>query len=109
VLAIGLILRGLASERAGKKRVTLAPAPVMSDPKAVAQTLDQAAFRDPLLCAVLGVGKTLDFAIEEARETARALYVLFVREQAVVTPEDARRKWHDDPIAKQIFEYAQNK
>jgi nucleotide-binding universal stress UspA family protein len=64
-------------------------------------------FRDPLLCAVRGVGKTLDFAIEEARETSRPLYVLFVREQAIVTPEDRERKWQQDPDAKEVFEYAQ--
>jgi nucleotide-binding universal stress UspA family protein len=71
--------------------------------------LDQTAFREPLLCAVLGIGKTLEFAIEEAKETGRALYVLFVREQAVVTSEDAQRKWQEDSTAKEIFEHAQTK
>jgi nucleotide-binding universal stress UspA family protein len=69
----------------------------------------QAAFREPLLCAVRGISKTLDFAIQEARETARPLYVLFVREQAVITPEDRERKWQQDAEAKRIFEYAQTK
>ena len=104
VLAIGLVLRGLATERAGKRKAAaITPPPTMAS-KPVG--LDRAAFREPLLCAVLGIGKTLQFAIEEAKETGRALYVLFVREQAVVTREDAQRKWHDDAVAKEIFEYA---
>ncbi len=68
-----------------------------------------AAFRDPLLCAVRGIGKTLEFAIEEARDTSRPLYVLFVREQAVVTPEDRERKWPQDPDARQLFDYVRAK
>jgi len=109
ILAVGLVLRGLAAERAGKKKAAApepAPAPVVQP---VTIPASQAAFRDPLLCAVRGPGKTLDFTIEEAQENARPLYVLFVREQAVVTPEDRQRKWQQDPEAKQVFEYAQAK
>src|SRR5207244_1952410 len=109
ILALGLVLRGLARERAAKKEAPMAepaPAPI---PKAPAQAQPPATFRDPLLCAVRGIGKTLDFAVEEAKETARPLYVLFVREQAVITPEDRQRKWQQDPEAKQVFEYAQAK
>src|SRR5206468_3797447 len=64
---------------------------------------------EPLLCAVRGLGKTLDFAIEEAREGSRPLYVQFVREQAVITPEDRERKWPQDPDAKRIFDYVRTK
>ena len=42
------------------------------------------------------MSKTSDFAIQEAKETSRPLYVLFVREQAVLTPEDRDRKWQHD-------------
>src|SRR5205823_10302294 len=70
ILAVGLVLRGLASERAAKKRRAAAP------PDAVAVALPPQdrpapASLDPLLCAVRGVGRTLDFAIEEAKETER--------------------------------------
>jgi amino acid transporter/nucleotide-binding universal stress UspA family protein len=106
VLAVGLILRGLATERAGKRKAVVTAAPTTASTPV---GFDQAAFREPLLCAVLGIGKTLEFAIEEAKETGRALYVLFVREQAVVTPEDAQRKWQEDSTAKEIFEHAQTK
>lgn len=113
VLVIGLILRGLAAERAGKKRVTepkpavvIPPPPTPSPPPSVPA---EATLRDPLLCAVRTAGKTLDFAIEEAREGSRPLYVLYIREQAVITPEDRQRKWAQDSDAKSIFEYAQSR
>jgi nucleotide-binding universal stress UspA family protein len=108
ILAVGLVLRGLALERASKKRKpqpaapTLAPEPEVTLPA-------HAASREPLLVAVRGAGKTLDFAIEEAKETDRPLYVLFVREQAVITPEDRQRKWWQDPQGKEIFDYARVK
>src|SRR5438874_1614075 len=105
VLAVGLILRGLASERAAKRKAATASAPTTAFHRRDGQQLLSAG--DPLLCAVRSVGRTLDFAIEEAKETGRPLYVLFVREQAVVTPEDRERKWNDDTDARRIFEYAQ--
>ncbi len=107
VLTFGLILRGLASEHAGKKKAAaVTPSPVAAPVPARPAPI-QLSDRDPLLCAVRTAGKTLDFAIEEARETLRPLYVLFVREQAVITPEDRERKWPQDPEAKAIFDYAQ--
>jgi amino acid transporter/nucleotide-binding universal stress UspA family protein len=111
VLVIGLILRGLAAERAGKKRVVAetkpVPVPPPSPPPPAVPM--QTPWRDPLLCAVRTAGKTLDFALEEAKESSRPLYVLYVREQAVITPEDRQRKWTQDPEAKTIFDYAQSK
>jgi nucleotide-binding universal stress UspA family protein len=60
----------------------------------------------PLLCAIRGIGRTLDFAIQEARETKRPLYLLFVRVLPVITEADARRKWQDDDDAREIFSHA---
>jgi amino acid transporter/nucleotide-binding universal stress UspA family protein len=109
VLVIGLILRGLAAERAAKKRtMQVTPAPVVA-PAQPAPVPNHFPSRDPLLCAVRTAGKTLDFALEEAKDTDRPLYVLYVREQAVVTPEDRERKWPQDPEAKTIFDYAKSK
>jgi amino acid transporter/nucleotide-binding universal stress UspA family protein len=109
ILAVGLVLRGLALERAHKRGVAAQPAIPVTAPEPAPSMPAHAPSREPLLCAVRGVGKTLDFAIEEARETDRPLYVLFVREQAVITPEDRQRKWPQDPQAKEIFEYAQSR
>ena len=61
------------------------------------------------MCAVRGIGRTLDFAIAEARETDRPLYLLFVREQPIVMAEDRKRKWMEDPEAREIFAYASEK
>ncbi len=112
ILTLGLILRGIASERAERKKAE-------EDAKAAAAHMDEPhehhvvpAFTvedltgTPMLCAVRGTGRTLDFAVEEARESSRPLYLLFVREQPVVTPEDQKRKWTDDPDARAIFQAA---
>jgi len=56
-----------------------------------------------LLCAVRGIGRTLDFALQEARELNRPLYLLFVRSLPVITEADARRKWQEDEDARKIF------
>jgi amino acid transporter len=108
ILAIGLILRGVAREWDQKQRArpeALVPSPVPAAP--VFQTTDTTGL--PMLCAIRGIGRTLDFAITEARDTNRMLYLLFVREQPVVTAEDRGRKWQSDPEAARIFNLAHEK
>jgi len=61
---------------------------------------------EAMLCAIRGPGRTLDFALREARETGRRLYLLFVREQRFMTEQDVKRKWQEDPEAREIFENA---
>jgi amino acid transporter/nucleotide-binding universal stress UspA family protein len=111
VLAVGLILRGLVQERRAKKEakpalppeklpVDLAPG-VPKEP-ALAVTVGS----ESILCAIRGTGRTLDFALREARETGRRLYLLFVREQPFMTEQDTKRKWREDPEASAIFEAA---
>ena len=115
VLAVGLILRGLASERTQRRRRKEARAD--SPPAAgVAETqtagpiqfaLDAESHAgEPMLAAIRGMGRTLDFAIEEAKKTDRPLYLLFVREQPVVAEDDRKRKWTEDEEAREIFTYA---
>src|SRR5438045_6309304 len=65
--------------------------------------LSDAGTGEAILCAIRGTGRTLDFAIREARETGRRLYLLFVREQAFITEQDAARKWQEDDEASRIF------
>lgn len=114
ILAIGMILRGLASEHFSRKEAAerLEAPPLPIDLAASTASVVSAVpaekvetEREPFLCAVRSIGKTLDFAIEEARQMRRPLYVLYVREQAITTPEDRMRKWHSDPEAKKIFDY----
>ncbi len=110
ILAVGLILRGLVYERRMKKEAARIPEKVIVDlapkpePPAAISLGSEA-----ILCAIRGTGRTLDFALREARETGRRLYLLFVREQAFMTEQDTKRKWQDDDEARQIFEHAKAK
>jgi amino acid transporter len=112
VLAVGLVLRGLAEERAEKKRQVAAEKAKEERPSplpALFQAPKDEISGPPMLCAVRGIGRTLDFAIQEAKETKRPLYLLFVREQPVLAPGDRKRKWTEDPEATAIFSYASEK
>jgi amino acid transporter len=112
VLAVGLVLRGLAEERAEKKKQVAAEKAREERPSplpALFQAPKDEITGPPMLCAVRGIGRTLDFAIQEAKETKRPLYLLFVREQPVLAPGDRKRKWTEDPEATAIFSYASEK
>ncbi len=108
VLAVGLFLRGWVSEHLQRKETAAAaaasqgasvpPIPVPKFQHDIATTTGA-----PLLCAIRGVGRTMKFAIEEARETKRPLYLLYVREQPVLAEQDRKKKWPDDPEALKIF------
>lgn len=114
VLAVGLVLRGLVQERRAKKEATsavppeklpvdLAAAPTPGSPAEPAPLSPSMLGSESILCAIRGTGRTLDFALKEARETGRRLYLLFVREQPFMTEQDAKRKWQEDPEASLIF------
>jgi len=110
MLAAGLVLHGLAAERAEKRRAAeaaralSAPSPLPALPRIPVEDVETSGA--PMLCAVRGIGRTLDFAVSEARDTNRPLYLLFVREQPVMAPGDRRRKWTEDEEASTIFKYA---
>ena len=119
ILAFGLIMRGLAREHADRRKAAL-PVPVLAHAGAGAALHSHpepaffhintgAASGSPMMCAVRGIGRTLDFAIQEAIETDRPLYLLFVREQPIITAQDRKRKWMDDDEAREIFAYASEK
>jgi amino acid transporter/nucleotide-binding universal stress UspA family protein len=104
ILAVGLILRGLVQERRMKKEAApLVPASVPVQLTRNEPTVADAGTGEAILCAVRGTGRTLDFALREARETGRRLYLLFVREQRFMTEQDTKRKWQEDPEASEIF------
>jgi len=112
VLVVGLIMRGLASEAAQrKKRKTEAAAAAIPAPARTEIIVPRASAAaqvsgPPVLCAIRSVGRTLDFAIESAREGKRPLYLLFIRALPVITQADQKRKWQEDEEARQIFSYA---
>jgi amino acid transporter/nucleotide-binding universal stress UspA family protein len=106
VLVIGLIMRGLASEHLQRKESAAAAAAAGAPARGAIPKFHQDLAVDtgsPILCAVRGIGRTLRFAVEEARETKRPLYLLFVRQQPVLSEQDRKRKWIDDADALQIF------
>ena len=113
ILVIGLILRGLVLERRMKKEAEAAVVPERMDVDFAAAAREAVAVPsiggEAILCAIRGTGRTLDFALREARETGSRLYLLFVREQAFMTDQDARRKWQDDEEASRIFNEAKQK
>jgi len=117
VLAIGLILRGLAAESSRRKkkeaeafatRLHAATPSSLAGLTATPEAPIEAA-GPPMLCAVRGAGKTLDFAVDEAKQTNRPLYVLFIRTVPILSPEDYKRKWQDDRDARETFLEARKK
>jgi nucleotide-binding universal stress UspA family protein len=117
LLAVGLVFWALAGERARNKAKAAAAIPVSgTNVIAAPATVTPAAHFDTdnatgsaMMCAVRGVGKTLDFAIEEAKEAHRPLYLLFVRSLPALTEQDTRRKWPEDEDARKIFNEAKTK
>jgi nucleotide-binding universal stress UspA family protein len=124
VLAVGLILRGLVQERRAKREAVAIPEelPIQAEPGLPVTHFSSSAGlpapmpapasvpgSESILCAIRGTGRTLDFALREARETGRRLYLLFVREQPFMTEQDAKRKWQQDPEASAIFAEAKEK
>jgi amino acid transporter/nucleotide-binding universal stress UspA family protein len=115
ILAVGLILRGLVQERRMKKEIAPVLEKLPAQVGAVGRTATASATQtsmslpfsgESILCAIRSAGRTLDFALKEASETGRRLYLLFVREQPFMTEQDAKRKWREDPEASAIFEAA---
>jgi nucleotide-binding universal stress UspA family protein len=121
VLLTGIILRELARENSRAKKTAAAAAAAAahiqsaeSAPATLAAVATlpiqlHEASGPPMMCAVRGLGKTLDFAIEEARQCDRPLYLLFIRTVPVLTEEDYKRKWQDDPEAREVFLEARKK
>jgi amino acid transporter/nucleotide-binding universal stress UspA family protein len=111
ILAVGLILRGLVQERRMKKEAKPAivpeKLPVRTTPIPASE---EATIASPVtVCAIRGTGRTLDFALREARNTGSRLYLLFVREQPFMTEQDSKRKWQEDPEASTVFAEAKEK
>jgi amino acid transporter/nucleotide-binding universal stress UspA family protein len=112
ILLIGLLLRALVIERRMKKEpapVRARTLPVAIGASSLGESAPAAFTGESILCAIRGTGRTLDFAIREARKNGARLYLLFVREQAFMTEQDRKRKWQDDEEASCIFNEAKQK
>jgi amino acid transporter/nucleotide-binding universal stress UspA family protein len=112
VLLVGLFLRGLAAEFAIRQKAAAAAQAAVLPPPATAAPPVKFNMENvngpPIMCAVRGPGRTLDFAIEEARLTRRPLYLLFVRSLPVLTEQDYKKKWQEDKEARDVFLAARN-
>lgn len=104
IMTIGLILRGLVVEYRQKilekKKVNLKHASLYKEDELI--PINEGA----ILCAVNAIGKTLHYALEEAKKFGQPLYILFIREQKVVAEEERNRSWLDDNDACALFDYA---
>ncbi len=105
-VALGLLSRMLVVEHRQRqwaaKKVKLRHASLFTDDTRV--PLHEGA----ILCAIRTVGKTLNFALQEAKQYHQPLYILFIREQKIITEEDRNRTWLDDEEACKIFDYAKD-
>ncbi len=99
----GLLLRGLAKERADKKLKLFTAGEKITAGEAIE------ASSEPILCAAFHISPAVDRAIEKAKKEKRPLYLLSVREQNIVTDDDRGRTWEEDARAIKIFEYAKSK
>jgi nucleotide-binding universal stress UspA family protein len=106
IMTVGLLLRMLVVEHRQRqwaaKKVKLKHASLFTDDTRT--PLHEGA----ILCAVRTIGKTLQFALEEAKQRHQPLYILFIREQKIITGEDQNRTWLDDEEACHIFDYAKD-
>ena len=114
ILAVGLILRGLVAEASKKKELASAatvPAPSSAPllPEVPSHSNSEVISGPPIVCAVRGLGKTMEFALEEARLSRRPLYLLFVRAVPVLSEADQKRRWQEDEQARTIFSEAKSR
>ena len=108
ILAIGLFLRGVVVEMSKKRELAAAaaaPTPVPAvpnlEPSASAKLVEVDGA--PIVCAIRGTGKTLDFAVEEAKLSHRPLYLLFIRALPALSENDRNRRWQEDEEARDVF------
>jgi amino acid transporter/nucleotide-binding universal stress UspA family protein len=109
ILAVGLVMRGLVQERRTRLgQDTVDPGRLQNLPSlGELEPASRDGYADrSILCAVRSCGRTLDYALRQAEETGRQLYLLFVREQRFLTDDDRQRKWPEDEEARAIFQSA---
>ena len=99
IMGIGLILRALVAEQKEKEVQPEALKTPLPLPPVPTQT------ENAWMVATTGKGKSLDYAMQESQARNIPLYVLFVREQKVLTEEDQKRTWKEDVEAREIYDY----
>ena len=107
IMLAGLLLRSLVIERKEKqaklaKLTSKKPLEVLQE-----EELRPSSTR-ALLVSAKEPNKALDYALNESIRTKQDLYVLFVRQQQVITDEDQARTWMEDYDAVELYNYASN-
>lgn len=130
VIAIGLLLRALVIEQKERRKQlrpparlgdtklkiveTVAPPPSYTSPLESMAAVASKQFtvkdvdhlhRGPILCVVNHIGKTLEFALEESKNSKQKLYVLFIRERMIFNQENTLTHWLEDDDACKIFDF----
>lgn len=104
ILTLGLILRALVLEY---RQRTWANKKVSQKHASLFKEDNLTPINDgAMLCVVNTIGKTLNYSLLEAKKLEQPLYILFLKEQRVVTEEDRKRTWLDDDEACTLFDYA---
>jgi amino acid transporter len=107
IIVVGLILRSLVKEHREKiKKEALKRPPMISSASGNQLEIGGGEEKEGLACAVVEVGLTLRYALEESKKRQKPLYLLFIRDQKVLSEEDRVRSWENDERAAAIFEYA---
>lgn len=101
IIGIGLLLRAIVQEQKEK-------APIADSEEGLILKLSDHD-QDAMLVAVTGLGKSLDFALEESQALNKALYVLFVREQKIISEKDNDFMWTEDDGARQVIDHVISK
>lgn len=103
IMGIGLLLRSLVAEQKAKEAPPEVATPLLEPTPVSRQT------QGNCLVAVTGVGKSLDYALKESEVNNFFLYILFIREQKVVTEFDRQRTWQEDAEARTVYDYVVSK
>ena len=108
ILILGLSLRGYAQKRAGLATITVSRAVAAAvDPEALDRFRPEFATGQSVMVAVRGLTPVLRFALEQARFRQGNLYVLYVKQVAVVLPGPVQTseppRWQNDPEAVRIM------
>ena len=97
IMIVGLLLRAIVRERKEKKEVKAKERPALP-------AIPEGA-KNGMVVAVKGIGKSLNYAMEEAQCLNVPLHVLFIRERRVVAEQDDELAWMDDDNATEVYDY----
>ena len=108
IVGVGLALRAWSQGRAGLRTLTVSRAVAAAvAPETMPEFRLHQGAGQTLMVAARGLTPVLGFALEEARLRQGTLYVLYVKEVAVMLPgplqSSERSRWQEDPQAASIM------